>query len=116
MFSLMNPLMSFKLLFVYEILRIGIATDYLLFAQKHSTIKHQREPINIKRQKVGITLYFINAFLSSFLELLWIDFIFRKIDTIIPFLGYDSSLLICILILPILPFSVFSDLSSGLAE
>lgn len=116
MFSLMNPLMSFILLFVYEILRIGIATDYLLFVQKHSTIKHQREPINIKRQKVGITLYFINAFLSPFLELLWIDYIFRKIDTIVPFLGYDSSLLICILILPILPFSVFSDLSSGLAE
>lgn len=116
MFSRLDSFIAFLLVFIYEILRVGISTDYLLFAQKNSTIKHQRKPINIKRQKVGITLYFINAFLSPFLELLWIDFIFRNIDTIGPFIDYDSGLLIWISVIPTILFSCLSNFLSDIAE
>lgn len=116
MFLRLDPFIAFLLVFIYEILRVGISTDYLLFAQKHSTIKHQRKPINIKRQKVGITLYFIIAFLSPFLELLWIDFIFRKIGTIGPFIDYNSGLLIWISVIPTILFGCLSNFLSDIAE
>lgn len=112
----MNPFMAFMILFIYEILQVGASTDYLLFTQKRSATKRQRKPGNIKRQKIGTILYFLIAFLSPFLDLLWIDFIFRKISFIGPFIHYELGLLLLISMLPTLLFSKLSYMLCSLTE